>query len=541
MTDHTGLGGLSARLLRKISHESAQARLVRDMTALTAGRIMPANGGGPKVGFATFGSGAWHLAIETLLAHALAARGARPELLLCDIPELPICDERTAYSKDTDRCAGCIDDKRALLDAAGVPWRGLQSFVDARALPRATAIADALDDQSIEGYCAGPWPIGQWLHVSASHFLRGDARGSSSEKVATRRRLLATANVVAQGFDRWLDAVRPDVVIAESGAHFMWRIALELSRARGIPVVCREMGKGGWDRHIYALNADAMAPNLDEAWAELIDDPLTEAEESAVDAVLDGLAANTYIARNTERDPAPITVPSGHRVVVAFTNVTWDLATAGRDEAFDGVLDWLCDAIRVTAPLERTHLIVRAHPAEASVITRERILDQLAQVFPQMPGHVTLIAPSHPVTAAELIDRADLVLAYNSTAGLEAVMRGRPAIVSGRPHFRARGFTTDVATRGELAAAIERGSSPLPAGVRDRARRYCHLFYLRYHVPMGWTTSPLEPPFELLLRSLDDLQPRQNAALDVVCDGILRGEQILLPRLPDGKVLSCST
>lgn len=532
------LAGLPGRAMRMLAHEAAQARLVRDLQLLTAGHAFPTAGDGPKIGFATFGSGAWHLGIEILLASALAQRGARPQLLVCDVPELPICDERTVFSRDRARCAGCIDDKRALLAAAGVPWQGLRGLVAGDALARAQATAAALDAHAIESYCAGPWPIGRWLHVSASHFLRCDARGDAADKVQTRRHLLATAIVIVEGVERWLDILEPDVVIAESGAHFMWRIAFELARARGIPVVCREMGKGGWDRHIYALNADAMAPDLGAVWQGLIDAPLTGAEEAAVDAALNGLAADTFVATSPRAESMPIRIPRGHRAIVAFTNVTWDLATAGRDVAFDGVMDWLRDAIRATASLPDTHLVIRAHPAEASVITRERILEQLAGEFAPMPPHVTLVAPEHPVTAAELIARADLVLAYNSTAGLEAVVRGRQAVVSGRPHFRDRGFTIDISTRAQLASAIAVTRVPASDESRARARRYFHLFYLRYHVAMGWTSSPLEPPYELQIRALDDLRPGRNAALDVVCDGILQGRQVLLPRISE-EALAC--
>jgi hypothetical protein len=523
-----------SRIVRKVAHETAQVRLVHDMRALTEGR-QPSGGNGPIVGFATFGNGNWHLAIELLLAHALIQRGAQPRLLLCDMPELPICNERTSYARDIDRCAGCIDDKRDLLEASGLPWHGLRAFVNAESLIRARETAASLHSDAIDAYVEGPWPIGQWLHVSASHYLRCDARGASPLKLDAKRRLLVTAIVGVTAVQRWLDSVAPDIVIAGSGAHCMWRIAFELARARGIPVVCREMGKGGWDQHIYALNADAMSPNLDDEWTALRETPLTCQEAAAVDASLETLPARTYLAAAAQPDSSDaataIEMPHGHRVIVAFTNVTWDFATAGRDVAFGGVLDWICDAVRVTGRLDRTHLIVRAHPAEASMITRERIVDQIREAMPSLPSHVQLIAPEHPVSAAALIDRADLVLAYNSTAGLEAAMRGRAVVVAGRPHFGGRGFTIDVATREAFAAAIA-NTPPVEIGRSgELARRYFHLFYERYHVAMGWTTSPLVPPHELVIRSLDELRPGRNPSLDIVCDGILNARQIVLPRL----------
>src|SRR5690348_3464271 len=55
----------------------------------------PAAGERPvRVGIACFGAGANHLVVDCLLAHALQKRGAACQLLLCDLPELPGCDER---------------------------------------------------------------------------------------------------------------------------------------------------------------------------------------------------------------------------------------------------------------------------------------------------------------------------------------------------------------------------------------------------------------------------------------------------------------
>lgn len=535
------LAGLSARLARRVGAEHAHLQLVRDFERVMDGAPgrHAALGNGPTVGIATFGSGGWHFVLEALLAHALAERGAHPQLLICDMPDLPICDERTVYSSAIDRCAGCVSDKHALLEASRLPWRGVSSLVAADSLARARATVAALADGALEGHVERGWPVGQWLHVSACHYLRCDARGETPEKHDARRRLLVTAIVIVEAVERWLDETRPDIVIAESGAHLMWRIAMELARARGIRVTCREMGKGGWDRHLYSFDTDCMAPNLDAEWNQARHEALSPSEEADVDTFLNELPARTYQQR-TPLEPrqadlrSRLGVPPAGQLAVAFTNVTWDLATAGRDAAFTGVLDWVRETIRGIARHPGAHLLLRAHPAEARVTTRERILDQVGSEWPEGLSHVTMLPPEAPIAARALIDIADVVLAYNSTAGLEAATYGCPTIVSGRPHYRGRGFTIDVSSRDEYRAMLDRwaGGQPIaaPPSAPQLARRYFHLFFLRYHVRMGWTTSPLEPPYELLIRSVDELRPGRNAVLDVVCDGILSGRQILLPR-----------
>ena len=519
--------------MRRISSEYHRGVLDQDFSRVMrdTGRFS-GRGDGPRIGFASFGSGEWHLAIELLLAHALQLRGAQPSLLLCDLPALPVCDERTAFSRHRDRCDGCIAAKRSLLDAAGLSWHGVSAFVEPSAVARARQRVAAIEAGGLESHVERGWPVGQWLHVSGCHYLRCDERGFEPHKVEARRRWLATAIVIVEAVERWLDTTQPQIVIAESGAHLMWRIAFELARARGITVVCREMGKGGWDRHVYALNADAMSPDLDAIWADARHRPLSKTEEAAVDALVANLPADTFVA-NASR-PGHLDIAPDQRVAVAFTNVTWDLATAGRDVAFNGVLDWLRNTIRAFEPGAAAHLVVRAHPAEASFSTGERILDQIEREWPGGPRNVTVVAPEHHIDAKTLCETADVVLAYNTTAGLEAAMYGRPVIVCGRPHYRNRGFTIDVADRTEYAQMLHAwsGGAALrpPANATDLARRYFHLFFARYHVPMGWTTSPLEPPFRLIVESIDELLPGRNAALDVVCDGILAQRQVVLPR-----------
>jgi hypothetical protein len=222
------------------------------------------------------------------------------------------------------------------------------------------------------------------------------------------------------------------------------------------------------------------------------------------------------------------------KTTVLFTNVTWDLSTAGRDVAFDGLLDWILETIRVMGNLPDAQLVIRAHPAENHVQTRERILDHIREHRPNLPQNVFLVPPEKQIAARELYDLAGLVLAYCSTTGIEAAIHGRPVLLGGDPHYRGKGFTIDVRSRQEYSDLIRQWADgrlerPSPE-TSELARRYFHLFFLRHHIPMNWTTSPLEPPFRLRIRDLSELLPGRNAALDVVCSGILNGHEIILPR-----------
>ena len=500
----------------------------------------------PTVGVATFGSGTWHLVLEVLLAHALALRGASPELLLCDLPALPACDERTSLLRDPSRCPGCLPAKRTILDRCRIPWRGMSAFVDDGIQSRASAIVDALGAEEIDDYTHGGWPIGRWIYVSACHFLRGDARGSDPRTIAVRRLFLTSAIVTVEAVERWLDEVQPAIVIAESGAHFMWRIAFELARARGIRVVCREIGKGGWDSHIYSLNAECMFPNLTDIWEQARHVPLSPQESERVDTYLRSLPAKTYESTRTQTGDEShdstedadglrraLGLRRDRKVAVLFAGVTWDLATAGRDVAFDGMYDWIDETLRLAVNLPEVQFVIRAHPAETSVLTREHALDRIKDLWPELPPNVRTIAPETPIPVRRLCEVADVVLTYCSTTGIEAAIYEKPVMVSGAPHYRGRGFTIDIGSRAEYTTAIQQWAAGAlchsPREASEAARRYFHLFFLRYHIDMGWTTSPLEPPYRLKIKERSELLPGRNPAVDAVCSGILDGHEILLP------------
>jgi len=529
-------------MLSALQERYAKAQLERDLRALVTASPSRQGLGGRRVGIASLASGDWHLVLEQLLGHALIRRGVHVELLVCDLPERPICEERTAFSHSRDRCAGCLDAKRGLLEAGGIRWTGLSRFVASGAMQAARAAVAPLDAKALEDFSHSGWPLSAWSHVSACHFLRSNARGNSVDALDARRRLIATGIVLVDAISGWLDTFRPEIVLVESGAHLEWRIARELAGARGIPVYSREMGKGGWDRHMYALNRDAMSPDLDAAWRIAATSPLSPAEARAVDEGLDGLAAATFVPRHPTRRREPralrdeLVPRTAQRVAVAFTNVTWDLATAGRDVAFDGVTDWLHATVAALAPHRDSHLIVRAHPAEASVLTSQRV----GRDWPGAAPQVTVVPAEDGLAASDLIAMAELVLAYNSTAALEAAARGAAVLLCGAAHFRDRGFSIDISSREQYAQllgewACGRVIEP-PGESSELARRYFHLFFSRYQLSMGWTTSPLEAPYQLTLATLDELDPGRNANLDAVCGAVLEGRQVLLPRQAEDAV-----
>src|SRR4051812_13703866 len=100
----------------------------RALMATTAVSTRPSGQRPLRVGIASFGAGVNHLVVDCLLAHALQRREAVCELLLCDLPDLPGCDERFVGSENNHHCQGdCIAAKLPCLEVCGLDWVRLSS------------------------------------------------------------------------------------------------------------------------------------------------------------------------------------------------------------------------------------------------------------------------------------------------------------------------------------------------------------------------------------------------------------------------------
>ena len=226
--------------------------------------------GSVRIGIASFGAGANHLVVDCLLAHALQRRGAVCQLLLCDLPDLPGCDERFVGSANNRRCQGdCISAKLPFLEVCGLDWVRLSGFLedpDATLKMAADLVASCPDGELTRFEYEG-WKLGEWLGSSVASFLRSDSHGMDPEVIEARRRYLISGLVALIGSRRWIETWQPDILMVISGRHIFWRAAREIAQARGIKVVSREMFIESFDCHIYAVNSSCEDPTMPNAWA----------------------------------------------------------------------------------------------------------------------------------------------------------------------------------------------------------------------------------------------------------------------------------
>jgi hypothetical protein len=152
--------------------------------------------------------------------------------------------------------------------------------------------------------------------------------------------------------------------------------------------------------------------------------------------------------------------------------------------------EWISRTVQYFTGRPDVQLIIRIHPGE--VLTHgQSMAEVVRQVLPKPPEHIRLIGPKDKINTYDLIDVADLGLVYTTTVGLEMAMNGLPVIVSGKTHYRARGFTYEpdnwVAYFKLLGTMLDNPKSyRLTKNQVEHAWRYAYRFFFDFPRPFPW-------------------------------------------------------
>jgi hypothetical protein len=490
----------------------------RRLGASVAAAAPPADG--PRVLISSLRGWPHHNAYEIVIAQALRMRGADVALLTCGggQPKCEVGWARTAAPRPCDRCAWFTGE---VAEAARLPHHRLRDH-----LPWGGRVSDAPTE--------APAPDGFDPYAASAISLAWSMRSTNAAAVphgveAARDYAVATGGVYDAAAEI-LDAVDPEVVLLLNGLFASERAIRDAALARGIRVPTYE---GSPRAGSLRFSDGTPAPRYDtaELWERVRDRPLTAAQEAQLDEVIGGRARGVGAHESYFEDPlsdpaalrAHLGLPEGVRVASLFTNITCDSAALERDIGWPSMLDWVEDAVRRAAEVPGLHLVIRVHPAEVRWRTRERVLDVLESRLGTLPPNVHAIGPDQALDSYALLGLTDLVLTYATTVGLEAAVRGLPVAVAGDVHYRGKGFTTDLAEPGDLAAALAEGGAPLSGDEVEVARRYAYAFFFRAMLPFPIVDRRQDGTVTAMPTDAAELVPGRDRYLDFVCDRILHG------------------
>lgn len=298
----------------------------------------------------------------------------------------------------------------------------------------------------------------------------------------------------------YLQTKTPDVVLIPNGLILEMGIVFRAARYLGIPTVTYEFNDQR-EQIWLAQNSSIMQQETDylvEARCHL---PMTEEMYERV-AELENARRGARVWGKSQRlwqyvssqgaDATRNTLHLDSRpVIMLAANVLGDSLTLGRDIFASSMTEWITKTVQYFAKRTDVQLVIRVHPGEKLVPQAKSMGTVVREALPEMPGHIHVIGALDPINTYDLLEIADVGLAYTTTVGLETAMNGRPLISCGQTHYRGRGFTLDPNSWDEYFAALEQVLDDIPAHRLTEkqiefAWNYAYRFFFEYPRPFPW-------------------------------------------------------
>jgi hypothetical protein len=298
----------------------------------------------------------------------------------------------------------------------------------------------------------------------------------------------------------WMQTNKPDVVLVPNGLILELGIVFRVARHLGIDAVTYEFNDQR-EQIWLAQNSSIMQQETDylvEARCSLpISDEMFERvadlENARRGARVWGKSKRLwqYVSSQGAAETRKMLNLDDRPVVMLAANVLGDSLTLGRDIFSASMTEWITKTVQYFAKRTDVQLVIRVHPGEKLVPQAKSMGTVVKEALPEIPSHIHIIGALDNINTYDLIEIADVGLAYTTTVGLETAMNGRPVISCGRTHYRRRGITLDPNTWDEYYATLEEVLGDIPAHQMDEkqiefAWNYAYRFFFEYPRPFPW-------------------------------------------------------
>ena len=304
----------------------------------------------------------------------------------------------------------------------------------------------------------------------------------------------------AQAAFEWMQKNKPDVVLIPNGLILEMGIVFRVACYLGIDAVTYEFNDQR-EQIWLAQNSSIMRQDTDylvEARCHL---PMTDSMFERL-ADLENARRGARVWGKSKRlwqyvssqgaDATRNTLGLDSRpVIMLAANVLGDSLTLGRDIFASSMTEWITKTVQYFAKRTDVQMVIRVHPGEKLVPQAKSMGTVVREALPELPSHIHIIGALDKINTYDLIEIADVGLAYTTTVGLETAMNGRPVISCGETHYRGRGFTLDPTSWDEYYATLERVLADIPAHQLNEkqtefAWNYAYRFFFEYPRPFPW-------------------------------------------------------
>ena len=472
----------------------------------------------------------WQLgAFEQFLHLAFLLKGHQPVSVYYD-GALPLCAwENGSIAAPPLKT---ITDRFAFIyDCFGICAHGISGYIDADAAhQRAHRLIHGKEDHDLSSLMYESIPIGRIAQRDLFQYTLGAFNPQSGEDFALYRKHLIHAVMSVDLAQALLKVEAPDTLILVNGKSIMYSYMYEVARTSGVHVVTWEEGMYYDNSVVLAHNNRAIDFPVEPAdWIDIQRTRVDESQLSQVDDYFKNWREQTATAyvyydnemRDIDKIRSNLNISKTDRVISIFTNIVWDTNALDKDDAFNGMTDWIFSTIDILRN-QNCILVVRAHPAEAKweFKTRTPVRSLIEKHYGSIPVHVRIVDGLSELSSYEIACHSDRCAVYTSTLGIELSLSGLQPLICGVPFYARKGFTNDISDREQYEQCLVGQQSPSVANP-TLLRKFMHLVLTRLvrrpEFFVGIHKTPQQP--KIRVESFEDFpesMPRFNDIVDCI-------------------------
>jgi hypothetical protein len=483
-----------------------------------------------------------------MLAAALTLRGADVHILLCDehlpacfvptIQQYPDAEAFAKYGPSQHMCWECFPLGRKVFGSLGLPMHRHSDFITRQEFHEARQISSHLPTSQIAAYHSDGLAVGEHALASALHFYaRGNLDGEPQAEAILRRYLFSSLLSLFE-FRRLLNTYSFECILMHHGIYVPHGLFGEVARRENVRLATwapayrkQTFVFSHRDTYHHTMMSEPTASWENMPWTPKMETDILEYLQSRWYGTRDWISYQQNTQENLSAIRMDLGVDFSKPCIGMLTNVIRDAQVHYPANAFPNMVEWALQTIRYFVNRPDLQLIIRVHPAEVQhpLRSRQPVIDEINRAFPQLPNNVFIIPPDKLVNTYAVMSQCDTVIIYATKTGVELTSQGIPVIVAGEAWVRNKGVTLDARSPEEYFNLLDRLplKERLSEAVTQRARKYAYHFFFGRMIPLPYLMPPW--PYTLEISGLDDLLPGGSVGLDVVCNGILNGDEFIYP------------
>lgn len=434
---------------------------------------------------------------------------------------------------------------KSLIKQFGIKFSKFGDYLTDDLKKEAINIAETVNYKDLEKFEFSGLPIGEYIKSSLVRYLMGHEYDESHKSIL--KEFCYTAIIQAIVISKVIKKIKPAKVFMSHAIYVDWGVAMRFLVSRKIPVFTFMEGRIPATYYFKKItDHNDISPDKcsNQSWYKEINTNLENDYQFKVDNYL----YNRYFKNSASdikfnlRENESISnfkkrykLENEKRSIWAiFSHINWDASGDLYGTIYLSFSEWLEKTYEEIIHNKNVVWLIKLHPLETvqSRYNTNKFLKKISKgIIPENIRIIDYDEKLNPFLFQSFIDGGVTV---NGTAGLEAVIQGKPIILAGSPSYANRGFTVDCNNQSEYISQLKNAHN-IPCLSKkeiELAYKYSYLYYFKKQIRLPIFNDPFQKSqssFIIQDDKLSDLIPGEEKNLSFICDSIINDKEFILP------------